>query len=187
MQPRKYVSRNYALAAGERKAINVVSNWLTVLAASAAFEIGIDDEDPEWITAGIAIATAGYDKVVLYNPGAENITLTVAFSRQEVRDTRLTVSGIVETREVLASVFSPAAAKVVPAGGAVTLSVASAARTRAVYKNIGSSDVALSSSGVYVGHILAPGEVFETCCTGALNAVSSGAAGLVSVLEEKIA
>jgi len=96
MEPRKYVSRSYSLAAGERKTINVVSNWLTVLAANAPFEIGIDDEDPEWISAGIAIATAGYDKIVLYNPSAESIDLTVAFSRQEVRDTRLTVSGVVD-------------------------------------------------------------------------------------------
>jgi hypothetical protein len=100
MIPRKYVSRTYTLAAGERKKISVVSDWFVVLAADEEFQVGIDQEDPEWITAGSSINTAGYEQIVLYNPGAVSNVVKVAFSRQEVRDSRLTVSGVVTVKEV---------------------------------------------------------------------------------------
>ncbi len=190
MQSRNAGTNEFTLQPGEAFSLAVHAEYVLIEKASGPVHLSVDEGGRQELTAGFAYYAAGangFSKLEFLNDGAGAITVRIQYGWGELKDTRLTVSGVVETREVLASVFSPAAAKVVPAGGAVTLSVASAARTRAVYKNIGSSDVALSSSGVYVGHILAPGEVFETTCTGALNAVSSGAAGLVSVLEEKIA
>ena len=92
---RKFKREIYTLGAGERLQLSIVAAWLTILASTKAFEVGIDDEDPQPIEAGLAINTDGYQKVVLRNPHGEAITVDVAFTSSEMRDSRLTASGVV--------------------------------------------------------------------------------------------
>lgn len=186
MIPRKYVSRTYTLAAGERKTISVVSNWFVVLASSAEFQVGIEQEDPEWITAGIAINTAGYGQIVLYNPGAAANVVQVAFSRQEVRDSRLTVSGVVLTKEVTGDQFK-ALATVTAANAATTaLMAADETRIEAVLTNMGTGTIFLcdGAAASAIGIPLAAGETRALKTGAAIYARNESGAGVDIALAE---
>ncbi len=180
---------------------SLYGSFFRILSATHDFEIGASSEDLITGFAGLGLASERdpltgslptfSELHFLETQGIAN-TIRIIVGEGQVFDDRVVFGGTNVPVEVknfgdrLANVFSPGAPKVVPAGGSVALSVSNADRRRAIYKNIGASEVALSTSGSYVGHFLAPGETFETTCTGALNAVSSGPAGLVSVLEEKV-
>ena len=97
---RKYHRRIYTIGAGQRVPLSIVASWFTVIASTKAFEVGIDGEDPQPIEPGLALNTNGYQDIVLRNPNAESITVDVAFTSNELRDSRLTASGVIDVRQV---------------------------------------------------------------------------------------
>jgi len=96
MSTRFYVVREISVAAGGVERIPVEGYWLTVLEASGVFSLGFDNSDPQpGIEAGLAIPAGkwGYNQVVIENKSAVELTATLAFNDDGVRDNRLVLSG----------------------------------------------------------------------------------------------
>jgi len=95
MSTRFYVVREISVAAGGVERIPVEGYWLTVLEASGVFSLGFDNSDPQpGIEAGLAIPAGkwGYSQVVIENKSAVELTATLAFNDDGVRDNRLVLA-----------------------------------------------------------------------------------------------
>lgn len=142
-----YATRSFTVPANGSVEFVRTASFLTVLDASAAFEISFDNGPRSAMEAGLTLRTQDdFQRVEIINTTGSVLTVKVGLGRGDVRDSRLTLSGSIQADIVAPDVLTTGA-PVAAANAAVTLLAAADANRREVL-----AVVDLSAGGaVYIG------------------------------------
>jgi hypothetical protein len=86
------------------------ASFLTVLEASAPFQVSFDNGPRSDIEQGITLRTyADFNRLEFINQTGDEITIKVGFGRGDVQDARLVISGAVNSKNISPGVFDTGA------------------------------------------------------------------------------
>jgi hypothetical protein len=95
-----YDQRVLTLPPGQTISIPFVGSTVAVLEASNAFAIGVNDDDPRPINAGLKLQPkGGFEKVRVLNPSGSDVTITLGLALGDITDSRLQASGNINVRD----------------------------------------------------------------------------------------
>lgn len=180
-----YGSITYTLSAGQERLIAIAGTQIACLAATAEFHIAVDDSSFSPLNAGLTRtleAGQSFQVVRVRNVSGGNNTITLQIGWGDLRDSRLTVSGVVNVSKAAGQAAQPDVS--VAAGGYVTVVAASTTRRRAYITNL-STVIAVRVGGgdgtalnVPAGNLLGPGETIRFETTAAINVYNPGGAAV---------
>lgn len=163
MQSRNAGTNEFTLQPGEAFSLAVHAEYVLIEKASGPVHLSVDEGGRQELTAGFAYYAAGangFSKLEFLNDGAGAIAVRIQYGWGELKDTRLTVSGTVDTREETPSSLVDLVNVTIPSGAAATIAPANANRAVLIVKNLGNETVWLGGAGIASerGLPLAPGE-----------------------------
>lgn len=185
-----YATRTFTVAAGASVEMVRTASFLTVLEASAPFEVSFDNGPRSDIEQGITLRTyADFNRAEFINPNGDEITIKVGLGRGDVQDARLVISGAVNSKTISPGVFDTGAPVACANAAATALAAADGNRRELIMVNdqdaagavyIGGS----AGAGVGEGLPLAPGQSLTLETAAAVYCRNdTGAAVAVAVAE----
>lgn len=162
-----YKTNNYTIPANGQIAIERRADLLTCLEADADFVIRFNDGSKSDFMAGLTFEPDGpFENVVLINETATDNVVKLAWGQGRVRDSRLNISGSINSKSQVPDVLSEVPPINIPAWGTQLVAAANPKRKELFIYNDGVSDMFIigTAVGARKGIRLGPGgnAVIET-------------------------
>lgn len=162
-----YDVRSLTLPPGQTISLPFLGTTVAVLAADQAFLIGANDDEPQFITAGLKLSpNGGFSKVRLLNPNGADISVQIGLINGDITDSRLQASGNINVRDPGAG--GESFADVIAAVGAITNTdvvamMQNADDQRVPIRELGASFFAGNSVSTSATTLIAPGSNVNGC------------------------
>lgn len=183
-----YASRTYEIPAGGSLEIYRDATFIACLDAQASFKISFDGGPKTEFEAGLTYRpSSGLKLVELVNEGGSANSVTLAFGKGDISDSRLTLGNAITTKEEAPATFTTGAPIACPDGAATALAGVNSNRAEIVLANDGGGKIYVAgSAGAAAGEGLpveAGATLFLTTTAALWARNDSGAAVLVAVSE----
>lgn len=127
---------------GEQTTINRLASFVTCLAATGAFQVRIDGEPATDFEKGLTYTPpAGLQQVEIINTSGTALTVALGFGLGNIQDSRLSISGEINTSEAMPDNFTSGAVKVCPSGAVTPIALANPLRREIVLVSEGAAAV----------------------------------------------
>lgn len=133
-----YATRDFSVAPGATVQIVRQARQVACLAASSTFRIAFDDGSESDFEAGLTYSPeAGFTRILIRNPGAQTLTVTLGIGSGSIRDARVTINAGVTlpVREVSPEILTTGAAIIAATGAATEAAAANALRREIMLVN----------------------------------------------------
>lgn len=183
-----YTTRTLTIPAGGSIETYRAASFVTCLKAQAPFKIGLDGQALTDFEAGLTYSPeGGLQLVELRNPGATDNTVTLAFGKGAIQDSRLTLGGSIAANIEAPDTFTTPPPVNAADGAATLLAAANGNRAELILVNEGAGKIYIAGSAAAVvgqGLPLEVGQSMVLTTTAAVYARNdTGAAVPVAVAE----
>lgn len=178
MTKTSYKTGSYTIPAQGEIGVNRVADFLTCLSASHKFRVRFDNGTESDFEAGLTLHDPdGFTRVEIRNPSDDPLIIHMGFGLGDIRDSRLTLTGTINTQEVAANVFAAHPPLSVAAGAVELVSDRNAARSEIGITNRGANEIWLRGDAVaaVAGQPVAPGQGVVLSVAAAVYAYNPGA------------
>ncbi|MCG7622730.1 MULTISPECIES: hypothetical protein [unclassified Epibacterium] len=137
----QYQANTWTVPAGGRLEVARQAEFLICLEATAPFKIAFDNGTETNFEQGLTFTVKNqFNRIRIYNPHAQDISVRLGFGRGDVTDARLVVSGSVEVETTAPSVIDTIDVFTVGAGASALVDGADLRRQELAVRNLSDTD-----------------------------------------------